>query len=243
MTWLPPQSNPDLDSGQIHVWRTTLDQPPSCLSRYFSCLSEDERDRAMRFHFEEHRRGFIVGRAFLRTILAHYSGIDRYQMRFEYGSYGKPSIAGLGTSPQLFFNLTHSCRLALLAVTREAQIGIDVEYVRAVDDGIPERFFSHSEVAALRALPEHLQREAFFNCWTRKEAYIKARGNGLSLALDEFDVSLVPGVPAAILDIRDGMEESSAWTIEHLAPAEGYIGAVAIRAQNCNMSLWVLDRP
>jgi 4'-phosphopantetheinyl transferase len=241
MTWLSPQTNPNLDRGQIHVWRTTLDQPPSRLPHYLACLSEDERARAMRFHFEEHRRDFIVARAFLRTILALYLGIDRSQVKLEYSSYGKPSIAATGASPPLFFNLTHSHRLALLAITREAEIGIDVEYVRSVDDGIPERYFSPSEVAALRALPEHLQQEAFFNCWTRKEAYIKARGSGLSLALDKFDVSLAPGAPAAILDIRDEAEEPSAWKIEHLAPADGYIGAVAIRAQNCNLSLWALD--
>jgi 4'-phosphopantetheinyl transferase len=243
MRWLSPQTNPDLDKGQIHVWRTTLDQPPSRLAHHLPCLSEDERARAMRFHFEEHRRDFIFGRGFLRTILARYLGIDRSQVKLEYTSYGKPSIAGIGTSPPLFFNLTHSHQLALLAVTREAEIGIDVEYVRGVDDGIPERYFSPSEVAALRALPEHLQQEAFFNCWTRKEAYMKARGNGLSLALDEFDVSLVPGAPAAILDIRDGMEEPSAWNIEHLAPVDGYIGAVAIRAKNCSLKLWALDQP
>ncbi len=243
MPWRAPQTNPDLDRGQIHVWRTRLDQPPSCLADYLPCLCEDERGRAMRFHFEEHRRDFIVGRTFLRTILARYLGIDRSRVRFEYSSYGKPSIVATPTSLPLFFSLTHSHRLALLAVTRKAEIGIDVEYVRSVDDGIPERYFSPSEVAALRALPKHLQQEAFFNCWTRKEAYIKARGNGLSLALDEFDVSLAPGAPAAILDIRDGIEEPSAWKIEHLAPADGYIGAVAIRAQNCRLKLWALDQP
>jgi 4'-phosphopantetheinyl transferase len=243
MMWLSPQTNPDLNRGEIHVWRTTLDQLPSRLAHDLACLSEDERARAMRFHFEEHRRDFIVARAFLRTILAGYLGIDRSQVKLMYSSYGKPSIVATRTSPPLFFNLTHSHRLALLAVTREAEIGIDVEYVRGVDDGIPERYFSPSEVAALRALPDHLQQEAFFNCWTRKEAYIKARGHGLSLALDKFDVSLVPGAPAAILDIRDEMEEPSAWKIEHLAPAEGYIGAVAIRAQNCSLRLWALDQP
>ena len=204
MTWLSPHPHPLLEKKQIHVWQARLEQPPAQTAAYLSWLSEDERERASRFHFEDHRRDFVVSRTFLRAVLAGYLGIGTSQVKFEYTSYGKPSIAGPESTRGLFFNLTHSRQLALLAVTLETDIGIDVEYVRNVDDGIPERYFSSSEVKVLRALPQGLQQEAFFNCWTRKEAYIKSLGDGLSLALDSFDVSLAPGEPAALLRSREG---------------------------------------
>lgn len=243
MTSLLPHPHPRLERKQLHVWQTRLDQPPDRLPTYLRCLSADELERAARFRFADDRRDFVAGRAFLRTVLARYSGIEAAQVKFAYNSYGKPSIAGPESLRGLFFNLTHSRQLALLAVTLEADVGVDVEYVRSVDDGIPERYFSGSEVTALRALPESLQQEAFFNCWTRKEALIKALGEGLSLALDSFDVSLAPGAPAAILRTSEGMDQPSAWQIEHLAPAEGYVGAVAIRAQECSLGFWKLDQP
>src|SRR5262249_15116717 len=159
MTWLSPYPHPQLERRQLHVCQTRLDQPPARAAAYLHWLSEDERERASRFHFENHRRDFVVGRAFLRTVLARYLGIDASQVKFEYTRYGKPSLSGPQLSRGLFFNLTHPRQLALLAVALEAEVGIDVEYVRSVDDGIPERYFSLSEVRALRALPEGQQRE------------------------------------------------------------------------------------
>src|SRR5262249_9517723 len=168
MMWQKPDPNIDLGSGQVHVWRAKLDRPLQDAHSALPCLSEDERARAMRFHFDNHRRDFIVARTFLRSVLARYLDQDRAQIKFEYSSYGKPAIAASRRDAPLFFNLTHSHQLALLAVTLQAEIGIDVEFVRAVDDGIAERYFSRSEVADLRALPARLQNEGFFNCWTRK---------------------------------------------------------------------------
>jgi 4'-phosphopantetheinyl transferase len=243
MIWPPPPLHPSLERKQIHVWQTKLDQPDDRLPTYLRFLSENELAQADRFHFAEHRRDFIVGRAFLRTALGRYLGVDGARVIFDYTTYGKPSIAGPKSQYGLFFNLTHSHHLALLAVTLEGDVGIDVEYVHNVDDGIPERYFSPSEVSALRALPKNLQQEAFFNCWTRKEAYIKSLGEGLSLALDSFDVSLEPGAPAAILGIRHRAEQPSAWTLMHLTPTEGYVGALAIRARDCSLRFWKLDPP
>ena len=237
MMWQKPDPNIDLGRDQIHVWRAKLDRPLQDAHSALPCLAEDERARARRFHYDDHRRDFIVARTFLRSVLARYLGRDPAQIKFEYSSHGKPSVQALKRSAPLFFNLTHSHQLALLAVTEKAEIGIDVEFIRAVDDGIAERFFSRSEVAALRALPSDLQNEAFFNCWTRKEAYIKARGEGLSLALDEFDVSLAPGAPAAIIAISDG-EEASMWRLEHLQPEPGYVGALAIQALKAELKFW-----
>lgn len=235
------QMNADQMRQEIHVWQCRLDYPSASLQKYFPALSADERTRAERFHFEKHRTRFIAGRAFMRTILARYLQIDPSQIAFQYSHYGKPSLANANRRNELFFSLTHSHQLALLAVTYEAEVGIDIEHLRNVSDGLADGYFSPSEIAALRNLPERLQREAFFTCWTRKEAYIKALGGGLSVPLDTFDVSLAPGAPAMILNIRCGGESPSAWRLEHLTPAEDYVGAVAIRAQNCKLKLWQAD--
>jgi 4'-phosphopantetheinyl transferase len=242
MMWQKPGPDIDLGRDQIHVWRAKLDRSLEEARSALPCLAEDERTRAMRFHFDNHRRDFIVARTFLRSVLARYLGQNRAQIKFEYSRYGKPAIAASGRGSPFFFNLTHSHQLALLALTARAEIGIDVEFIRAIDEGIAERYFSRSEVAALRALPPDLQNEAFFNCWTRKEAYIKARGEGLSLALDEFDVSLAPGAPAAILAVRKG-EEASRWRLAHLQPAPGYVGALAIRAPKTELKFWDWEWP
>ena len=240
--WQKPDPNIDLGRNQIHVWRAKLDRPLQDAHSALPCLAEEERARAMRFHFDNHRRDFIVARTFLRSVLARYLDQDPTQIKFEYSSYGKPALAASSRGAPLFFNLTHSHQLALLAVTAQAEIGIDVEFIRAVDDGIAERYFSRAEVADLRALPGALQNEAFYNCWTRKEAYIKARGGGLSLPLDDFDVSLAPGTPAAILAVRNG-EEASLWRLEHLQPEPGYVAALAIRALKSELKFWDWEWP
>src|SRR5437899_7427344 len=134
MIWSRPPLDLSLERRQIHIWQTRLDQPHDNLPAHLRSLSEDEVARADRFHFADHRRDFIVGRAFLRTVLGRYLGIDKSQVRFEYTKYGKPSIAGPGSDRGVFFNLTHSNHLALLAVTREGELGIDVEGLRNVDD-------------------------------------------------------------------------------------------------------------
>ena len=242
MMWQKLDPNIDLGRDEIHVWRAKLDRPLQDAHSALPCLPKDERARAMRFHFDDHRRDFIVARTFLRSVLARYLDQDCSQIKFEYSRYGKPAIAACRHAAPLFFNLTHSHQLALLAVTGQGEIGIDAEFIRAVDDGIAERYFSRAEVADLRALPCALQNEAFFNCWTRKEAYIKARGEGLSLPLDDFDVSLAPGAPAAILAVRSG-EEASLWRLEHLHPGPGYVGALAIRALKTELKFWDWDWP
>lgn len=242
MMWEKPDPNTSLGRDQIHVWRTKLDRPLQDAHGALPFLAEDERVRAMRFHFDNHRRDFVVARTFLRSVLARYLDQGCAQIRFEYNTYGKPAIAAPKRGAPLFFNLTHSHHLALLAVTEQADVGIDVEFIRAVDDGLAERYFSLSEVAGLRTLPRGLQNEAFFNCWTRKEAYIKARGEGLSLPLDEFDVSLAPGTPAAILEVRNG-EDASTWRLEHLKPGPGYVGALAIQALESELKFWDWEWP
>ncbi len=182
-------------------------------------LSADEHARAARFRFDIHRTRYSAARAALREILAEYLSVPARSIEFSFNPYGKPFVEGL------HFNLSHSADLAVYAVSRTREVGIDVERLdtQFAAEQIPERFFTETEVASLRALPEHLQLEAFFNCWTRKEAYVKARGLGLSLPLSSFDVTLAPGEPAGFLRGADG------WEIEAFSPVPGYVSAVVAK--------------
>ena len=230
--WLP--------DDEVHVWRESLKQPPSLVRALSSALSEDEQERAGRFYFQRDREHFIVARAMLRIILGRYLNMEPGQLSFCYSSYGKPYLAQENNREDLRFNLSHSGELALIAVTRGREIGVDIELIRqdVLEEKIADRFFSQLEAAMLRALPIDLQAEAFFNCWTRKEAYIKARGEGLSLPLDKFDVSLAPGEPAALLGIRIGSEEMSRWNMLELAVGAGYAAALVIEGRDRQLKCW-----
>jgi 4'-phosphopantetheinyl transferase len=181
-----------------------------------------------------------VARGSLRTILGAYLRKDPVQLSFTYSRYGKPGLADEDDANAVNFNLSHANELALIAVTRERGIGVDIEFIRPefATEEIAERFFSKNEVAALRALPREAQSEAFFNCWTRKEAYIKAMGEGMSMPLDQFHVSLEPGSAAALLgNLRDA-QEVSRWSLRELAPGAGYVAAVAVEGNDWQLRCW-----
>ena len=218
-----------LESRTVEVWSGSLDQGPEVRRRLGSLLSADERDRAARFRFDRDRARYVVGRGLLRSLLGHY--VDRHgaELRFTYGDQRKPALVGEG--PQ--FNLAHSGATALFAFSSAMEVGIDVELMRTdfAATEIPERFFSPREVAALRALPEEAQAQAFLTCWTRKEAFLKARGDGLMLALDSFDVTLAPGEPAAVMRTGWSVEEAARWQLVDISDLErGHIAALAAPA-------------
>lgn len=238
--WNPPPEALALESNEVHVWRAALDVEPAYLKRLEQMLSDDERERARRFFFEEHRGRFVVARGLLRSILAKYLNIAPNHLEFIYGAYGKPTLTGRFAIGDIRFNMSHSGELAVYAIARGREVGIDIERQRAdfATREIAEKFFSPREVTALLNLPEHVQCEAFFNCWTRKEAYIKARGMGLSLPLDQFDVSLVPGEPAALLDTKDDPTEASRWRFQELLPGPGFAAALAVAGHNWQLKCW-----
>ncbi len=238
--WLSPAADLTLSHEQVHVWRASLDLPASRVQSLQHTLTPDEQNRAARFHFERDRRHFVVARGVLRAILGRYLGVQPHQLRFCYSTYGKPALVAAPGQDTLSFNLSHSGGLALCAITRGRQVGIDLERIRTdvEHEHIAERFFSSQENAALRALPPALRAEAFFNCWTRKEAYIKASGEGLSLPLDQFDVSLVPGEPAALLDARGDAQEATRWSLRALSPGVGYAAALAVEGHGWQLECW-----
>jgi 4'-phosphopantetheinyl transferase len=238
--WRSPPETLVLGCDEVHVWRATLDQTPPQIQSFFQTLTVDEQARAQRFHFERDRAHFIVARGVLRAILGRYLQRAPESLSFCYGSHGKPALAEDTDADAIGFNVSHSHGLALYAVTRARKIGIDVEHIRfdlAVGE-IAERFFSRREVAMLRALPTELQRPAFFRCWTRKEAYIKARGEGLSLPLDQFDVSLAPGDPGVTLSIESDLSEASRWSLQELSAAAGYAAAVGAEGHGWRLRCW-----
>lgn len=220
---------PSLARGELHLWTSGLDRPPAEVEQLTLALSPDERERAGRFHFERDRRRFTVGRGFLRTLLAHYLGRSAAAVTFRYGPRGKPDLAGVDTGSGLRFNLSHSGGRVLCALTRELDVGADLELIRPLDnlDSLAASVFSAGELAALHALPGPERQTAFYRCWTRKEAFIKALGDGLSWPLDSFDVTLGPGEPARLLRIAGDPGGPARWCL-HALEDEGWVAAVAV---------------
>ena len=212
---------------EIQVWQARLDDPAFDVNALRQTLTPDETERAARFRFDQHRRHFIVGRGILRVLLAQYLAVDPADIRFGYTDKGRPFLVH-PAAEGFDWNLSHSADLALFGFCMEARIGIDVEIIRPVDniDAVARRFFSPSEFEMLRQLPESARLEGFFNCWTRKEAYIKAEGQGISMPLDSFTVSLVPGEAPRLI------EPVSQWHLHDLRPAENAIAAIAVSAPN-----------
>ncbi len=237
-SWCLPPKKLTLADDEVHVWCAALNLKASRVHRLEQILSADERTRAERFYFQKDHEHFIVARGLLRAILGRYLDIEPSQVRFSYSSYGKPFLAGEG-GDAFRFNLSHSNGLALYAISHRRELGIDLEYIRPklVDERIAERF-SPREVAALRELPANTRQEAFFACWTRKEAYLKARGEGLTFPLDKFDVSLVLGEPAALLYTNGNPQEAARWSLQELRPRPGYMGALAVEGHHWLIKCW-----
>ena len=246
MTQFParrPEPGPALGPGEIHVWSVDLNPSPAAVEALGHLLSADEWERARRFRFEQHRRQYVVGRGALRTLLAAYLGDRPERIAFTYGPRGKPFLETSLASSGLHFNLSNSADLALVGLVRGIEIGVDVEYLKPMPDceEISERFFSESERQVLRSLPRELKEEAFFNCWTRKEAYLKAVGEGLAAALDSFDVTLSPGDAPRMLTLKGDPDASARWFFRHLRPAQDFIGAVAIDGGQWSVATWELE--
>jgi 4'-phosphopantetheinyl transferase len=212
------------------VWRADLEQPPDVVQRLLRTLDADEQTRASRFHFEKHRRRFVVGRGVLRSLLGRYLELSPEDVRFAYGPYGKPELDPARHAGVLRFNASHSHELGVFAFVQDHALGIDIEYVKEdfATQEIAERFFSELEIEVLRALPRAEQAAAFFRCWTRKEAYIKAIGSGLSHPLDQFDVTLGSNEPAALLRDHRDPKAASQWEMFNLDLPAGYTGALAV---------------
>lgn len=202
--WGTPPGELSLGGADVHVWRASLRPPRSRVEELRRTLAPDELVRAAAFRFPRDRDAFALARGLLRTLLGGYLGVPPGALRFAYTRYGKPYVEGPPGAGSLCFNLSHAHDIVLYAFARGRKVGVDVEYLRRefACDEIARRFFSPRELEALRAVPPERRTEAFFDRWTRKEAFVKAVGEGLSFPLDRFEVSLEPRATAALLAVR-----------------------------------------
>jgi 4'-phosphopantetheinyl transferase len=236
----PKIRNREFTMGEVHIWLASQDAPTLKFRRL---LDEDEANRAERFKFERDSNRFIVRRGILRMLSGCYLGIEPENVRFYYGENGKPKIVGEFNGDELLFSLSHSGGIAIYAFTHHREIGVDIEQIRDITDmtHLAERFFSNQEKTILYELPESQKKEGFFNCWTRKEAFLKATGDGLSYPLERVDVTIAPQEPAKLLAIGGDPEAASIWSMQDLKPALNFAGAFALKGQinNVQTRRWV----
>jgi 4'-phosphopantetheinyl transferase len=229
-----------LPEDEVHLWRADLDGLGAEEFHWQALLASDESARASRFHFLRDRQRFVAGRALLRTILAGYLSADPKEINFCYSKREKPSLGPPHSVSNIRFNLSHSGGIALFAFTRHREVGVDVEQVRGDSDvdAISRRFFSAHEQHQLASFTPEERPAAFFRCWTRKEAYIKATGDGLALPLSQFDVSLRASNGNALLHTRPDASEASLWHLQEVPAGPGYTAALCVRGQNWKLKDW-----
>jgi 4'-phosphopantetheinyl transferase len=219
-----------------------LHRPSDRIEALTQLLSLDESERARRFGTELLRSRFIVARGLLRVILSRYLDLAPADIRFTKNEYGKPRVE-LDATPEVRFNLSHSGDIALYAFALGSEVGVDVEQVKEVSDAarLARRFFSPHEAQALLALPAEQQLAGFFNCWTRKEAYVKAIGKGMAQPLSQFAVSFQPNEPARLISANGDVRAPERWSLHDLSVAPGYIAAVAVEGQDKMLRRWRAD--
>lgn len=206
-------------------------------------LSDEELARASRFVYDLHRNRYVAGRVALRELLGRYLDLPASDVCFRYSEYGKPEVP----RETLRFNVAHSGDLAVIGLTAHDRLGVDVERIRELRDidGIAQSVFSERELEAFQALRGSSKTQAFFDCWTRKEAFVKAVGEGLSCALDAFDVTLRPGDEARLVELQGSTARAAAWSLFDLAPMNGWVGAVAVERPEAEVKHagWFGDPP
>jgi len=227
-------------ADRIDVWRVELDSPEPPGRDLQSMLADDERNRAARFHFDRDRNRYIQGRAALRVLLGRYLDIPPREVRLQYQAHGKPELAPPGDSRSLRFNVSNSGGLALIAAGGGRELGIDVEKVRPLPDllDVARRFFSAREVKALLATDANRRGEAFFACWTRKEAFLKVTGAGLSYPLSAFSVSVDPDGPGEMLELTEPRDVACEWSLCDVEVGRGFRGALAWEGGSQRLQFW-----
>jgi 4'-phosphopantetheinyl transferase len=236
--WVAPSEHLRLTGSAVHVWRAALNLAEARVAALEGLLNAEEQARARRLRFEDKRRAFVAARGILRSILGRYLSLSPQQVQFSYNAQGKPGLAG-SQATGLQFNLAHSGDLALVALAYARPIGIDLERLRPVEamGKIVDAYFAPAErVAFDRLSPEH-KLPAFFAAWTRKEAYLKARGEGLTLPLNQV-VTLSPGEAAAVLADEQRPPGATPWLLLDLEPGPGYTGALAVPGPVGELAAW-----
>jgi 4'-phosphopantetheinyl transferase len=232
-----------LGPTDVHVLAMSLEVTPKALSSFQRILCSSEMERARRFRLDQHRNRFIAGRGFMRTLLSHYLQTEPATLEFVYNCYGKPSLSGAFAQSELNFNLAHSESVALFAIARAGAIGVDVERIRPLTeaDKLVTQYCSAREITVFQKLPPDQKPVAFFNLWTRKEAWLKATGKGIGHLLNMVEVSFVPGESARFLSLPGEPQTKASWILHELAPRSGFIAALAIAAQELPLRCYCWD--
>lgn len=242
--WQMPPNTIHLPQNTVHVWSASLRHHATKIAQLRQLLTEDERARADRFYFEKDRIAYTAARGQLRLLLSRYLEVDATAIRFIYSKYGKPALAEPFAKSGLHFNVTHSQDMAVYGFSWHNELGIDVEYKYRTPTpdftGICTHFFAPVEQAVLLKHKGEEIREAFYRCWTRKEAYLKASGEGLSRALDSFHVTLTAHEPATLLYVKDEPEEVERWNMMHIPIGKEYTAALCVEGENISMVCWKL---
>lgn len=225
--------NLEISSEEIHVWYVSLHEAEERVDDLARLLSQAERERADRFRSLADRRRFIISRGLLRSLLAEYVGERAQNLLFRYGTYGKPFLPNNINNRNIHFNVSHSKKYILYAITRSREVGVDLEYVNPAFDfvSVVERYYSAAERLAFFALPEEKRTRAFFKSWTCKEAFIKAMGEGLLRTLPTFEVTLDPDQPSRLMRIS-GIPHEGCWTLRDLHPPRNYFATLCARGED-----------
>ncbi len=243
-SWQGDDGNLALARDRVIVWRVDLDVDERRVMAMRHLLTPDEVARADRYKFDRHRRRFTMARAILRTQLGHYLNKAPKSVVIQTTSFGKPFVDQPFASNAVRFNVSHSHELALIAFTQDAPIGVDLEwrYISVDHMSIANKYFSAEEVRQYVALPPEQQEIAFYNCWTRKEAYIKAIGEGLSHPLDDFIVAFLPGEPARLVSDRSDPDAPKIWQFAALNLHEDYASAICVKKSDVSAETTILCR-
>lgn len=237
INWPEPTRLPELRHTDVHVWAASLEGEAATWAKL---LSPTEQERAAAFHFELHRRRFSVGRGLLRLILSRYLNAQPEEVDFTCGSHGKPELCASFAANELRFNLAHSEDLVIVAVTRLGAVGVDLERIAPLKDmdDLVARFFSARENERFQKLPPDQKSPAFFNLWTRKEAWLKATGEGIAHSLNLVEVSFLPGEPARLLSMPEHLSQGARWSLYELTPASNFAAALAVAGEGINLQCW-----
>lgn len=240
ISWISPTDDTFLIKNNLHIWKIVYPEINFKSNPISNVLHHDEIERANKFYFETDRKRFIVTRAFLKIIMAKILKISPNDIHFSFNKHGKPELE---QNIPIHFNISHSGDIGLIAVSDQGPVGIDVErYRKTMTSGkVAKRFFSADEVDTFLSLPEYQRQEGFFNCWTRKEAFIKALGLGLAMPLSNFSVTLKPGIPAQLLSVTHNNEKASDWLLKDIHMENNYAAAYAIKAKKFEEYYWLTN--
>jgi 4'-phosphopantetheinyl transferase len=237
ISWQSSSGTLNLKNNNVHIWRANLNLQTERVEEAIQILSLDEQKRAERYKFEKHKNSFIIARSTLRKILSSYLNIKPDRLEFDYSDRGKPSLSDIHGQINLQFNLSHSQELALYAFTNTQKVGIDLEYCRPMSDAenIAKRFFSTNEYKWISSFTGDAQQSAFFRCWTAKEAYLKATGEGIGGALERIEIDLTG---ADLFKLKKGDREISNWLLYNFIPEINYMATIAVEGRAIDISYW-----